>query len=65
VMERPFDPYALARTIQARGFRTRVAGYWGGSRGNPAVRLANAALSALSPAAIFTAKAYRIAAWKT
>lgn len=64
VMERPFDPYVLARTIRAHGFRTRVAGYWGGSRGNPAVRLANAALSALSPASIVTAKAYRIAASK-
>jgi SAM-dependent methyltransferase len=64
VMERPFDPYALARTIRAQGFRTRVAGYWGGSRGNPVVRLANSALSALSPATIVTAKAYRVAAWK-
>jgi ubiquinone/menaquinone biosynthesis C-methylase UbiE len=64
VMERLFDPFELARAIDGHGFRTRVAGYWGGAGGSKAVRLANAGLSALSRVMMPTAKAYRIAARK-
>ena len=63
-MERAFDPYELARRMRSFGFSTRVAGYWGGASGRLALRLANAALTALSPLTIATAKAYRIAAVK-
>jgi SAM-dependent methyltransferase len=62
VIERLFDPYKLAREIAAHGFRSRVAGYWGGASGGSHVRAANRVLQALSPLTIRTAPAFWIAA---
>jgi ubiquinone/menaquinone biosynthesis C-methylase UbiE len=64
VIERLFDPYALARMAERVGFRARVAGYWGGASGRPALRWANAALSRLSPLTMRTARGFRMAAVK-
>jgi SAM-dependent methyltransferase len=64
VIERLFEPYALARELEAAGFDTRVEGYWGGAGGNRWIRLGNRALARLSRLTIFTAKAFRIAARK-
>jgi ubiquinone/menaquinone biosynthesis C-methylase UbiE len=64
VIERLFNPYALARRMRAVGFSTRTHGYWGGASGRGKLRLANAVLSALSPVTIVTARAFLIAARK-
>jgi SAM-dependent methyltransferase len=64
VMERLFDPYELARQIEAHGFRASVHGYWGGAQGNPALRAANSALDRLSRLTIRTAPSFRIVAFR-
>jgi SAM-dependent methyltransferase len=62
VMERLFDPYKLAREIEGHGFRVRVAGYWGGAAGNPAVRVTNLLLQRFSRLTMFSARGFRIVA---
>ena len=64
VIERLFDPYALARTAEGAGFDVRVAGYWGGASGRRALRWGNAVLSRLSPLTIRSAPGFRMAATK-
>jgi len=64
VMERPFNPFALAREIRRYGFNVRVRGYWGGAGGSPMVRAANRVLAALSPLTMFTARSFRLVAVK-
>jgi SAM-dependent methyltransferase len=60
VIERLFDPYELARQIDAAGFESHVYGYWGGAQGNPALRAANTVLQSISRATIYTARSFRI-----
>jgi SAM-dependent methyltransferase len=62
VHERVFDPYALAAQIRTAGFSTRVAGYWGGSGGNPLIGAGNRLLGRASRVTISTAPSFRIAA---
>jgi SAM-dependent methyltransferase len=64
VMERLFNPYALARELREYGFRTRVRGHWGGASQRPLLRLANRALVSVTPLTIVTARAFRITATK-
>jgi hypothetical protein len=64
LIEQLFNPYTLARQVQTAGFTTRTRGYWGGASGNPALRFANAVLSALSPITVVTAKSFLVAARK-
>jgi SAM-dependent methyltransferase len=61
-MERLFDPFDLAREIEAAGFRAKVHGYWGGANGSRLVRAANALLDKAARATIFTAPSFRIVA---
>lgn len=65
VMERLFDPYALARQIEAHGFDCKVYGYWGGAQGNPLLRSVNAVLARASRVSMYTARSFRIAAVRT
>lgn len=60
VVERPVDPYDLARRLRARGFRTRVRGYWGGAQGRPVVRIADRVLASTGRLAAWTAPAFRL-----
>jgi SAM-dependent methyltransferase len=62
VIERLFDPLQLARQIESYGFRARAYAYFGGAKGNPLVRTANAILMALTPLSIRWANAFRIVA---
>jgi SAM-dependent methyltransferase len=64
VIERLFSPYSLARELRAAGFQTRVAGYWGGAEGRSWIRFSNNVLARSSRLAIFSARAFRIAARK-
>jgi ubiquinone/menaquinone biosynthesis C-methylase UbiE len=64
VVERLVDPYELARELSALGLAPRVYGYWGGASGRGLVRAANAALTPLSRAAIYSAPAFRVVATK-
>jgi SAM-dependent methyltransferase len=64
VMERLFNPFALAREIRSHGFDARIQGYWGGASGSAILRAANRVLAALSPATMPTARAFRIVAIK-
>jgi 2-polyprenyl-3-methyl-5-hydroxy-6-metoxy-1,4-benzoquinol methylase len=64
VIERLFNPYALAARMRAVGFSTRTQGYWGGASGRKMLRIANAVLRRLSPVTIVTARAFWIAARK-
>jgi hypothetical protein len=64
-MERLFDPFELGRRIERHGFRVKVRGYWGGASGRRSLRAANAMLAALTPITMRTARAFRIAAYKT
>jgi SAM-dependent methyltransferase len=64
LIEQLFNPYTLARQMQAAGFTTRTRGYWGGASGRTALRFANAVLSALSPITVVTAKSFLVAARK-
>jgi SAM-dependent methyltransferase len=64
VIERMFNPYALARELRRSGFETRVRGYWGGAAGRRSVRLADRLLGAVSPVSMVTARAFRVAARK-
>jgi ubiquinone/menaquinone biosynthesis C-methylase UbiE len=65
VMERLFNPFALAREIRSYGFfEARVQGYWGGASGQPILRAANRALAAMSPVTMLTARSFRIVAVK-
>jgi SAM-dependent methyltransferase len=64
VIERLFNPYALAGRMRAVGFNTRTQGYWGGASGRKILRMANAVLRALSPMTIVTARGFWIAARK-
>lgn len=65
VIERLFDPYALARALAGAGFDVRVSGYWGGASGRRTIRSANAVLGRLSRLTIYSARGFRIAATKT
>jgi SAM-dependent methyltransferase len=60
-----FDPYALARDLQALGFDTRLRAYLGGARGGP-LAVANAALTwaPLTPLILPLAKSFRLLATK-
>jgi SAM-dependent methyltransferase len=64
VMERLFDPYELARQIDAAGFRSTVHGYWGGAQGSRLVRTANALLDRAPRFTLYTAPSFRIAAMR-
>jgi ubiquinone/menaquinone biosynthesis C-methylase UbiE len=64
VMERLFNPFALAGELRSLGFTTKVQGYWGGARGAPALRAANRVLATLSALTIFSARSLRIVATK-
>jgi hypothetical protein len=61
-MERLFDPYELARTLEAAGFEADVHGYWGGAQGSRLLRAANTLLDRASRATIYTARSFRIVA---
>jgi 2-polyprenyl-3-methyl-5-hydroxy-6-metoxy-1,4-benzoquinol methylase len=62
VIERLFNPLELARQIESYGFRARAYAYFGGAKGNPLVRMANAILMALTPLSIRWANSFRIVA---
>jgi len=62
VIERLFDPFQLARQTESYGFRARAYAYFGGAKGNPLVRAANAVLMALTPLSIRWANSFRIVA---
>lgn len=62
VLERLFDPFQLARQIESYGFRARAYAYFGGAKGNPLVRTANAVLMALTPLSIRWANSFRAVA---
>ena len=64
VMERLFNPFALAREIRAQGFRVQVEGYWGGASGSAVVRGANRVLATFSRLTMFSARSFRILAVK-
>jgi SAM-dependent methyltransferase len=64
VMERLFNPFALARQMRAVGFRTRAHGYWGGANGRRAIRFANRLLTAVDPALAPTARGFRVSGTK-
>jgi SAM-dependent methyltransferase len=64
VMERLFNPYALAREIRLHGFVVKVEGYWGGARGSRLLGAANRMLAALLPLTIFAARSFRLVAIK-
>jgi SAM-dependent methyltransferase len=64
VIERLFNPYALARQMRRLGFKTKTRGYWGGASGRPLLRIANRVLTPLSPLTIFSARGFLIAARK-
>jgi ubiquinone/menaquinone biosynthesis C-methylase UbiE len=63
VLERLFDPFALAREIESRGFDVRVRGYWGGASERRVLRAANSVLAAFPPRLTMpTARAFRVVA---
>lgn len=62
VLERLFDPFQLARQIESYGFRARAYAYFGGAKGSPLVRTANAVLMALTPLSIRWANSFRVVA---
>lgn len=64
VMERFFNPFALAREIAGHGFDVRVRGHWGGANGSRLVRIANGVLASASRITMPTARGFRIAAYK-
>ncbi len=64
VMERLFNPYALAREIRSHGFDVTVRGYWGGASGSATLRMANRVLAALFRLTMVTAQSFRIVAVK-
>jgi SAM-dependent methyltransferase len=64
VMERLFNPYALARELRRHGFETRVRGHWAGASGRPALRALDRVLGACSPLTMPSARAFRIVATK-
>jgi hypothetical protein len=64
VMERLFNPFRLAREIEQYGFRTRTKGHWAGATKRRSLRLANKALSAITPVSIVSARGFRIVAYK-
>lgn len=64
VMERLFNPYALAREIRSHGFDVTVRGYWGGASGSATLRTANRVLATLSRVTMVTARSFRIVAVK-
>lgn len=61
-IERLFKPSELARHIEAFGFDARYYAYFGGAKGNPLIRVINAAGMALTPFSISFARAFRIVA---
>ena len=61
-MERLFAPRRLARELERWGFDARAYGYWGGAGGQPLVRIANRALTMVSPLTMSTAPSFRIIA---
>lgn len=61
-IERLFKPSELARHIEAFGFGARYYAYFGGAKGNPLIRVINAAGMALTPFSISFARAFRIVA---
>jgi len=64
VMERLFNPFALAREVAGHGFDVRVRGHWGGANGSRLIRVANGLLASASRATMVTARGFRIAAFK-
>jgi SAM-dependent methyltransferase len=64
VMERLFNPFALAREIRSSGFEARAQGYWGGASGRPILRAANRVLAAMSRVTMPTAPSFRVVAVK-
>ncbi|MEN3000736.1 MAG: class I SAM-dependent methyltransferase [Armatimonadota bacterium] len=62
VLERLFDPAALARQIERFGFCARHYAYLGGAGGNPLVRLVNALGMVLTPLTLRWARNFRIVA---
>ena len=65
VMERLFNPFALARELTERGFDVRLRGYWGGAGGSRIVRFADAVLRSASTITMPIARAFRIVAYKS
>jgi hypothetical protein len=65
VMERLFNPFALARELTERGFDVRLRGYWGGAGGSRLLRFADAVLRSASTITMPMARAFRIVAYKS
>lgn len=61
-IERLFKPAELARYISQFGFEVRYYAYFGGAKGNPLIRAANAVGMALTPLSMPLARAFRIVA---
>jgi SAM-dependent methyltransferase len=64
LVERLFDPYALARTLDGAGFDARVRARWGGGSGRRHIRAADRVLASLSRLTMYAALNFRIAAVK-
>jgi SAM-dependent methyltransferase len=64
VLERPFNPWLLAKEIDAFGFASRVRGHWAGASGKPSHRAVNRVLGAMSQLTMPTARGFRIASVK-
>lgn len=64
VMEQLFHPAELASHVERFGFRARYYAHFGGSSGNPLVRLINAVARPLTPITVRWARGFRIVAWR-
>jgi SAM-dependent methyltransferase len=64
VMEHLFNPFRLARQIEAYGLRAKVRGHWAGATRRRSLRLANRVLATATPVTIFGARAFCITARK-